>query len=112
MTQQEFDAQPKGINSMVGTVRFKDVNNDGVINAEDRTYIGNPNPKFIFGINNSFAYKNFDMNIVASGAVGGDIFDGKNEWLELIDGIFNTQRYVTDRWRSIEEPGAGIIGRT
>ncbi len=112
MTQQEFDAQPKGINSMVGTVRFKDVNKDGVINAEDRTYIGNPNPKFIFGINNSFAYKNFDMNIVASGAVGGDIFDGKNEWLELIDGIFNTQRYVTDRWRSIEEPGAGIIGRT
>ncbi|MGK6350909.1 SusC/RagA family TonB-linked outer membrane protein [Parapedobacter sp. DT-150] len=112
MTEAEFESQPKGINSMVGTVRFKDLNGDGIINAEDRTYIGNPNPKFIFGINNTLTYKNFDFNIVASGAVGGDIFDGKAEWLELIDGLFNTYSYVSDRWRSPENPGAGIIGRT
>jgi len=112
MTEAEFESQPKGINSMVGTVRFKDINGDGVINAEDRTYIGNPNPKFVFGINNTLTYKNFDFNIVASGAVGGDIFDGKAEWLELIDGLFNTYSYVKDRWRSPENPGAGIIGRT
>ncbi len=112
MTEEEFESQPKGINSMVGTVRFKDVNGDGVINADDRTYIGDPNPKFVFGINNTLTYKNFDFNIVATGAVGGDIFDGKAEWLELIDGLFNTYSYVKDRWRSPENPGAGIIGRT
>ncbi len=112
MTETEFESQPKGINSMVGTVRFKDLNGDGIINADDRTYIGNPNPKFVFGINNTLTYKNFDFNIVASGAVGGDIFDGKAEWLELIDGLFNTYSYVKDRWRSPENPGAGIIGRT
>lgn len=112
MTEQEFQSQPKHITSMVGTVRFKDLNNDNKIDAQDRTYIGNPNPDFTFGINNSFAYKNFDLNIVATGAVGGDLFDGRNEWLELIDGLFNTQQYVTDRWRSIDDPGAGIIGRT
>lgn len=112
MTEAEFESQPKGINSLVGTVRFKDINGDGVINAEDRTYIGNPNPKFVFGINNTLTYKNFDFNIVASGAVGGDIFDGKAEWLELIDGLFNTYSYVKDRWRSPEDPGAGVIGRT
>lgn len=112
MTEEEFESQPKGINSMVGTVRFKDINGDGVVNADDRTYIGNPNPKFVFGINNTLTYKNFDFNIVATGAVGGDIFDGKAEWLELIDGLFNTYSYVKDRWRSPENPGAGIIGRT
>ncbi|MFC7522656.1 SusC/RagA family TonB-linked outer membrane protein [Parapedobacter sp. GCM10030251] len=112
MTEEEFESQPRGINSMVGTVRFKDINGDGVINADDRTYIGNPNPKFVFGINNTLTYKNFDFNIVATGAVGGDIFDGKAEWLELIDGLFNTYSYVKDRWRSPENPGAGIIGRT
>jgi len=112
MTEAEFQSQPKHITSMVGTVRFKDLNKDGVITADDRTFIGNPNPKFIFGINNSFSYKNFDLNIVATGAVGGDIYDGTNEWLELIDGLFNTKRYVKDRWRSEEDPGAGIIGRT
>lgn len=112
MTEAEFESQPKGINSLVGTVRFKDINGDGVISAEDRTYIGNPNPKFVFGINNTLTYKNFDFNIVASGAVGGDIFDGKAEWLELIDGLFNTYSYVKDRWRSPEDPGAGVIGRT
>ena len=112
MTEEEFQSQPKHITSMVGTVRFKDLNKDNIINAEDRTYIGNPNPDFTFGINNSFSYKYFDLNIVATGAVGGDLFDAKNEWLELIDGLFNTQRYVIDRWRSVEDPGAGIIGRT
>ena len=112
MTEEEFASQPKHITSMVGTVRYKDLNKDNVINAEDRTYIGNPNPDFTFGINNSFSYKYFDLNIVATGAVGGDLFDAKNEWLELIDGLFNTQRYVIDRWRSLEDPGAGIIGRT
>lgn len=112
MTEEEFASQPKGITSMVGTVRYKDLNGDGIINAEDRTFIGNPNPKFTFGINNTFTYKNFDLNIVASGAVGGDIFDGKAEWLELIDGIVNTYSYVQDRWRSVENPGAGVIGRT
>lgn len=112
LTEEELNTQPRGINSMVGTVRWKDLNGDKVINADDRTFIGNPNPDFNFGINNSLTYKNFDLNVTAVGAVGGDLFDAKNEWLELIDGLFNTHRYVKDRWRSPENPGAGIIGRT
>ena len=112
MTQQEYETQPHGTTSMAGTVRWKDLNKDGVITADDRTFIGDPNPRFIFGINNSFSYKQFDLGIVASGAVGGDIFDGKAEWLELIDGLFNTYSDVQYRWRSEQDPGAGIIPRT
>ena len=56
--QAELDAAPKHSTSMVGTVRMKDTSKDGVINDDDRTIIGNPNPKFIFGLTNSFQYKN------------------------------------------------------
>lgn len=112
MTQEEFDSQPKHLTSAVGTMRMKDVNEDGVINTQDKTYIGNPNPKFIFGINNTFSYKSFDMNIVMSGAYGGKMYYALAEWSETLEGAFNVEKHVMDRWRSIENPGAGIVGRT
>lgn len=56
-----------------GDIKFKDINDDGVINQNDRKIIGNPWPKFTFGFNNSFAYKNFTLNIFIQGAAGNDI---------------------------------------
>lgn len=112
MTQEEFDSQPKHLTSAVGTMRMKDVNGDGVINTDDKTYIGNPNPKFIFGINNSLYYKNFDLNIVMAGAYGGQMYYALAEWSETLEGAFNVEKHVKDRWRSLENPGAGIVGRT
>src|SRR5699024_10921637 len=47
----------------VGDVQYKNLNGDSVINAKDRTYIGNPNPDFTFGFNNSFKYKNFSLSV-------------------------------------------------
>jgi hypothetical protein len=112
MTQEEFDSQPKHLTSAVGTMRMKDVNNDGVIDVKDKTYIGNPNPKLVFGISNTFSYKNFDMNVVMSGAYGGKMYYALAEWSETLEGIFNVEKYMKDRWRSLEDPGAGIVGRT
>jgi len=48
---------------------------DGVINEEDRTFIGNPYPKFTFGLTNSFSYKNFDLSVLVTGTYGNDIFN-------------------------------------
>jgi TonB-dependent starch-binding outer membrane protein SusC len=48
---------------------------DGVINQDDRTFIGNPFPKFTFGITNTFAYKNFDLSVLVTGSYGNDIFN-------------------------------------
>jgi TonB-dependent starch-binding outer membrane protein SusC len=48
---------------------------DGVINQDDRTFIGNPYPKFTFGITNSFSYKNFDLSVLVTGTYGNDIFN-------------------------------------
>lgn len=111
MTQEEFDTQPKAVISSVGTVRYKDLNKDGVITNADRTFIGNPTPKFVLGMNNSFAYKGFDLGIVIAGAFGQDIINGQLEWSENQDGVFNVQKHWLDFWRSEENPGSGAQPR-
>jgi TonB-linked SusC/RagA family outer membrane protein len=111
MTQEDFDSSAKHITSAVGTTKMRDLNDDGVINSEDKTFLGNPNPKFTFGFNNSFNYKDFDLNIVMSGAYGGEVFAFRG-WNTLLDGNFNVITEVKDRWRSVENPGAGFHAST
>ncbi|MGN6492428.1 MAG: SusC/RagA family TonB-linked outer membrane protein [Agriterribacter sp.] len=117
MTQQEWETQPHNATSMVGTARFADVGGpdgkpDGKIDANDRTWIGNPNPDLLFGITNNFEYKNFDLGIVISGSVGNDIADDAYQSTENLDGVFNVRKGVVNRWRSEEDPGDGIYPRT
>ncbi|MEN2402510.1 TonB-dependent receptor [Flavobacterium sp. MC2016-06] len=72
-----------GENSVwIGDYIFKDVNNDGVINEKDRQYIGNPNPDFTFGLNNSFSFLGFDVNILVTGSYGNDVANYQRRWLE------------------------------
>jgi len=58
-----------------GDRKFKDLNGDGVIDTKDQTFLGSPIPKFQFGINNTFTYKNFDLNVFFSGSVGNKVFN-------------------------------------
>lgn len=58
-----------------GDFRFKDMNGDGRITAEDRTYLGSPLPKFVFGIPLSAGYKDFDLSIFMQGQTGNKIFN-------------------------------------
>lgn len=59
----------------VGDYIFEDINGDGKITEADRTYIGNPNPDFTFGLNNVITWKNFELSIFINGSVGGDIYN-------------------------------------
>ncbi len=73
-------ALPEGMtiskNSMwIGDYIFEDINRDGVIDEQDRTFIGNPEPKFTFGIGNSFSYKNFDLSVYLSGSYGNEVIN-------------------------------------
>ncbi len=59
--------------TFVGDLKYKDINGDGIINEQDKTILGSPFPKFTFGWNNTFTYKNFDLTIFINGNYGSKI---------------------------------------
>ena len=84
---------------VAGDPLFRDVDGDGEITADDRTVIGNPNPNYTFGFNNTISYKGFDIGIFFQGSQGGDIFNMTN--VQLNNGDANTTRdYFDNAWTS------------
>jgi len=69
-------AQQAGYTANIGDLIFKDMNKDGVINDLDRTVIGNPYPKFVYGANINLSWKGFDLALLFNGVAGVDIFNG------------------------------------
>ncbi|KAF2509296.1 TonB-dependent receptor [Flavobacterium zhairuonense] len=59
----------------LGDVKYVDVNGDGKIDAADKTFIGNPHPKFTYGFTNNFKYKNVDLSIFLQGSYGNDVMN-------------------------------------
>ena len=57
----------------VGDYIFEDLNKDGVIDEKDRKFLGSPEPKFSYGFNNTFTYKEFDLNIFINGVYGNKL---------------------------------------
>lgn len=73
-------------------------NPDGILNSDDRTIIGNPQPKFTWGFNNDFQYRNFDLNIFFQGVQGNDILSYTLLELETLSGPINSTKIALDRW--------------
>ena len=73
-----------------GDVRIIDQDGNGVINLFDRTFIGNPNPDFIYGLNLNATYSNFNLNVLFNGVHGNDIANGNLLQLDNAEGIFNS----------------------
>ena len=76
---------PKQVDAQPGVFKYQDVNGDGKIDADDRTYIGDPNPKFTYGLNIAFSYKNFDFSTFFFGSKGNDIFDNTKYFTDFPD---------------------------
>ena len=83
-----------------GDIRFKDLNNDGIIDGEDQTFIGNPNPDFTANLNNTLRYKNFDVNIFLQGVYGNEIMNLLRRNLESMVNSSNQLKVVADRYRN------------
>jgi len=66
-----------------GFLRYQDVNGDNKIDPDDRTFIGNPNPKFTYGLNLGFTYKGFDLSAFLYGSQGNDIFRYIKWWIDF-----------------------------
>ncbi|WP_431210878.1 SusC/RagA family TonB-linked outer membrane protein [Puia sp. P3] len=112
MNQADLDKSPKEATSAIGTAKMKDVNGDDTINIDDRTFIGRTNPKFIYGMSNNFTYKNFDLGVLIAGQVGNKIGNVNLQNLYNLDGVFNVDKQMQNRWRSESNPGNGRVPRT
>ncbi len=113
MDQADLDRSPKHVTSVPGSIKYKDVDGNGIIEpVKDFAVIGNAQPDFTWGLTNNFNYKGFDLNILLVGAQGGEILKTANQYLLNIDGIFNVDRKVLNRWRSPENPGDGMTPTT
>lgn len=83
----------------VGRFRYRDINGDGTINDDDRTFIGSPHPDFTYGVNLRMAYKGFDMSAFFQGSQGNDIFNNDKVYTDFPT-FFNANRSVRvlDSW--------------
>ncbi|TYZ06071.1 TonB-dependent receptor [Hymenobacter lutimineralis] len=82
-----------------GDIRFKDVNGDKVIDDKDRTFIGNPNPKFTYGLNNTVTWMGFDLNVFLQGSQGNKIYNDNRVILEsALYNSSNGSTRVLGRW--------------
>lgn len=81
-----------------GDIRFKDLNNDGVINDDDRTVIGNPNPTHLFSMSNVLSWKGFELNIYLQGVAGNKIFNANKIDLTGMSAAYNQLTDVLSRW--------------
>lgn len=71
-------------NAAPGDIRYKDLNNDGAITEGDREFAGSPFPDLEGGLNLSFSYKNFDLNLFFYGVYGNMIYNNNKRWLEMM----------------------------
>jgi TonB-linked SusC/RagA family outer membrane protein len=100
-------------NQTVGDPKYVDADGDGVITPDDRVLSGQPNPSHVWGINNSFYYKGFNLGVLIQGQWGGNIYSTFGRAMDRtgMGWVENTLGLHRDRWRSPEDPGAGERGK-
>ncbi|SMC86007.1 SusC/RagA family TonB-linked outer membrane protein [Pedobacter nyackensis] len=97
-------------NVQPGDIKYKDLNGDLVIDANDRTVIGNPLPIHTGGFSNNFTYKNFDLNVFFQWSYGNDIYNANRLALET-GMLINTNQFASyaNRW-SPSNPDSNMPG--
>lgn len=81
-----------------GDIKFRDVNEDGVINEKDQTFLGSPHPDFMANMINNFSYKGFDLSIFLQSVYGNEILNLVRRDIEGMAGLSNQAVAVADRF--------------
>ena len=81
-----------------GDIRYRDLNNDGVINDSDRTVIGNPNPTWMFSMNNRLEWKGIELSVYLQGVAGNKIYNANNINNTGMAAAMNQTAAVLNRW--------------
>jgi TonB-dependent starch-binding outer membrane protein SusC len=100
-TQAEIDGYLTGAphsDIKPGYIKFKDLNDDGIINDKDRTYIGNPNPRMTYGLNLTLSYKAFDFSMFVQGVQGVERWNDLKKILDYDTRPFNHTTSTLDSW--------------
>ena len=106
-----FETQPGG-------EKFADLNDDGVLDSDDRRIIGDPNPDAVWGLNNDFSYKGLHLNIFLQAFTGGDMLNFVRMELERLSGNSNATTAALRRWSpentntDVPKAFAGRVART
>jgi hypothetical protein len=93
--QAELDAYPHRGDAGIGDLRYVDVNGDGVLNDADRTNLGSPIPKYLYGFSFELGYKAFDLSADFQGQTGNKIYNAKET---VRPDLYNFEQHVFNRW--------------
>ncbi len=107
-SQEEINAS--GLNpgtQIVGGPRFENLNGDGIISNEDFVVLGSPFPDLIFGLDNSFSYKNFDLSVYFQGTLGNEVYNLRTRGNFWTRGENPKYAEIADRWTP-ENPTSDI----
>ena len=108
-TEADLNTYAKNGSQGIGDLILEDVNNDGVINTDDYQLVGNYQPDFTYGWNNTVQYKNVDLSLTVDGQVGGKVINAAaraytlNRWDDNV-----LAESGLNRWRSADNPGNGL----
>lgn len=113
-TKEEIANSPKQDGAIPGVYKYLDASGDGEVtyDSQDMVEIGNPHPKFVWALTLAGDFKNFDFNVLFTGAQGYDVYRQIETTTGNMDGVFNVVAAAKDRWRSPQIPGRGIYPTT
>ena len=104
---EEVESSPfQETGTRAGDLKFEDLNNDGFITDEDRTYIGSPHPDFTINLINDFAIGNFDMSIFFRGVFGNEVYNMLRRDIAGTGAWHNQSIDVQDRWTPLNRAGS------
>lgn len=92
----------------LGDIQYVDENHDGKIDANDRTYLGNPNPTFTYGFTNNFSYKAFYLNIFFQGSYGGKILNALDYAIGSLNSLYVNQLASSANYWTPSNPNSNI----
>ncbi len=94
-TADELASYPHLSDAQPGDLKYVDTNGDGVIDGNDRTYIGSPIPTYLFGVTLDGSWNGFELNIIIQGQGGNKIYNGKET---IRPDLYNFEKHVLNRW--------------
>jgi len=110
-TQADLEKYPVQTGSVVGAVRYRDANGDGQITEADRVHMGHPQPDFVYGLTNTFKWKQWDFSFMITAQTGGKIYGALGRAFDRqgMGTSVNVLKKWINMWYSENDPGDGHV---